>query len=99
MEEEGRMKTYRSAMINVVANGFIIEIGCQKLVASNPEQLKKLVCDYLDDPYRTEKSIMRDHLNGSRPEPVAYAPSVTATEARLAGPMEELSVESSARRR
>ena len=82
MEEE-RRKTYRSANIQVVANGFIIKIGCQSLVASTPGQLKQLVSNYLDDPHGTEKSIMRDHLSGNLPEPAIEFPGVTATEARL----------------
>lgn len=64
-KKEERRKTYRSAKIDVVANGFIIEIGCQKLVANTPGQLKQLICNYLDDPYKTERSIMRDHLSGN----------------------------------
>lgn len=81
---EERRKTYRSANIEVVANGFIIKIGCQLLVASTPGQLKQLVSNYLDDPHGTEKSIMRDHLKGRNPEPADnYVGSVTATEARL----------------
>ena len=55
MDEE---KKYRSARIDVVSNGFIIEIGCQRVVAETPEKLKKLVCDYLDDPQGAEKRLL-----------------------------------------
>lgn len=69
-KKEERRKTYRSAKIDVVANGFIITIGCQTLVAGSPEALKCLIVDYLNDPIRTEKVIMRDHLSGNLPVPV-----------------------------
>jgi len=56
------IKKYRSARIDVVANGFIIEIGCQRIVAETPEKLKKMISDYLDDPIGAEKKLLSDSI-------------------------------------
>ena len=61
-KEEKRKKTYRSATMTVVANGFVIEIGCQMVIAETPEKLKELICDYLDDPYSAEKKLMANSI-------------------------------------
>jgi len=89
------MKKYRSAEINVVANGFIIRIGCQTIIAESPKKLKKLICDYLDDPEKAEKELFENSIVfggwspqqtvpcGSPPEPGWSAG--TASQAPVAG--------------
>jgi hypothetical protein len=66
---------YRSATITVVANGFIVNIGCQTLVAQSPEILRNLVCDYLKDPQGAEKRLLLNSLNGENLAPPVNAPS------------------------
>ena len=57
------MKKYRSAQIEVVSNGFIINIGCQKVVAETPESLLSWIKSYIEDPDATEERLMKHHLN------------------------------------
>jgi len=52
------MPKYQNASIHVVLNGFVVEIGCQTVVAETPEKLKELICNYIDDPVKTEREMM-----------------------------------------
>jgi len=65
------MKKYRSWNVEVVSNGFIVTIGCQKVVAETPEKLLYLTKGYLEDPGKAEKELFENHiaLNGN-PESV-----------------------------
>jgi hypothetical protein len=56
------IKKYRSASIEVVANGFIIQIGCQRVVAETTDKLKKLINDYLDNPVEAEKKLFESSI-------------------------------------
>lgn len=56
-------KRYRGATIGVVANGFIITIGCQTIVAETPNKLLKLITDYLDDPNKAEKDLIENSIS------------------------------------
>ena len=81
----GVRKMYRSATIDVVANGFIIKIGCRHLVAESPENLKKLICSYLDDPVGTEKDIFENDITRNRAmEPVSIQTNTIMTDKELA---------------
>jgi hypothetical protein len=67
------MKLYRSAKIDVVPNGFIITIGCQRVVAETPDRLKQLITKYLDNPDQTEKDLLSSSI--------AYTDNVLPTNA------------------
>ena len=65
-------KKYRSATITVVANGFIINIGCQVVIAETPEKLKKMICDYLDNPDEAEKKLNKESIVFGGNPPIGY---------------------------
>lgn len=56
------MKKYRNAQIEVVANGFIVKIGCQKVVAETPEKLLSLITDYLNDPDKAWRKLLENSI-------------------------------------
>jgi len=56
------IKKYRSAKIDVVANGFVVSIGCQTVVAETPEKLIELISDYLKDPVAAENKLMENSI-------------------------------------
>jgi hypothetical protein len=56
------IKKYRSAKIDVVANGFVVSIGCQTVVAETPEKLIELISDYLKDPVAAENKLMENSM-------------------------------------
>jgi len=62
-------KRYRSAKIDVVANGFVVTIGCQTVVAETAQKLKEMIVEYLDDPQAAEKKLL---LNSMRDGDVDY---------------------------
>jgi len=51
---------YRDFKVTVVLNGFLIEIGCSKVVASSPKELTKLVSKYMKDPIKMKRQMMKD---------------------------------------
>ena len=53
---------YYNAEIRVVSNGFVVKIGCQTVVAESAESLKKMICDYLDNPADAEKKLRANSL-------------------------------------
>ena len=65
-KQEVPVKRYRGATISVVANGFIITIGCQTVVAESAESLKKLISAYLDDPSGTEQKLFKNSMEFNR---------------------------------
>lgn len=73
--DEGR-KYYRDANIKVVANGFVVTIGCQTVVAETPKKLLALISDYLDDPGKAEAEMRENthsyasHFGGIAVNPV-----------------------------
>ena len=56
------MKKYRSWTVNVVANGFVVNIGCQMVVAETPEKLLALTKGYLDDPEKATKELFDNSM-------------------------------------
>jgi hypothetical protein len=60
---------YRDAKITVVHNGFIVEIGCAKVVAENPDSLLKLIKNYLNDPIKAEKEMWEKTMVYINPSP------------------------------
>jgi hypothetical protein len=56
------MKKYRSWTVDVVANGFIVNIGCQRIVAETPENLLYLIKGYLDDPEKATKELFDNSI-------------------------------------
>lgn len=54
------MKKYRSFTVTVVNNGFLVEIGCQKLVFNGLDKLAEMMFRYWDDPEKTEKQVLND---------------------------------------
>ena len=56
------MKKYRSWTVNVVANGFVVNIGCQRVVAETPEKLLALTKGYLDDPEKATKELFDNSM-------------------------------------
>lgn len=79
MEE---IKKYRSANIEVVANGFIIQIGCQRVVAETTDKLKKLINDYLDNPVEAEKNLFANSIVSNNQAPIPTPVSETAMGSR-----------------
>jgi hypothetical protein len=57
------MKKYRNINIEVVSNGFIGTVGCQRVVAENTEKVMELLKKYFDDPVQTEKDLLENHLS------------------------------------
>ena len=72
------MKKYRNANIEVVLNGFIINIGCSKVVAESPESLIKLITQYLKDPTGTEKKLSENSFRFSDLNGLISASQTTA---------------------
>ena len=64
------MKRYRNIIIEVVANGFIGTVGCQKVVAKNTDDVLELLKKYFDDPVKAEKELFDNHLSLNQPTPV-----------------------------
>ena len=56
------MKKYRSWTVDVVANGFVVNIGCQRVVAETPEKLLALTKGYLDDPEKATKELFDNSM-------------------------------------
>lgn len=54
------MPKYHDATIRVMLNGFIVKVGCQEVVAENPESLLKLIKEYLKDPEKAEKELTKN---------------------------------------
>lgn len=56
------MKKYRSWTVDVVSNGFVVNIGCQRVVAETPEKLLSLTKGYLDDPEKATKELFDNSM-------------------------------------
>ena len=75
----GDKKFYRDFQVQTVNNGFIVQVGCQKLVFKTLLELADMLRDYWKDPQGVEKEILSGGLNnGSVP---LQAPLMTAQEA------------------
>ena len=73
---------YRGGSMQVVANGFILNVGCQTLVAETPEKLKKLICDYIDNPEQEEAKLMKSVNHENQASCGALQPRDAAEEVR-----------------
>lgn len=56
------MKKYRSFKVDVVNNGFIAEIGCQRLVFKTLIDVADALTEYWKDPDSVEKSYMENSI-------------------------------------
>ncbi len=71
------IKRYRSARIIPVLNGFIIEVGCQKVVAETGEKLIELVSNYIKDPGKMEQEMLKYSLSFDNQPPAEIVPRRT----------------------
>jgi len=57
----GHLQTpgYRGVNVEKVANGFIVRIGCQTLVAKTWDEVSLGLGEYWDDPVKAEKKFCR----------------------------------------
>lgn len=71
------MKKYRSWTVDVVANGFVVNIGCQRVVAETPEKLLALTKGYLDDPEKATKELFDNSMILNTSPTVDQPPNMT----------------------
>jgi len=64
------MKRYRNINIEVVSNGFIGTVGCQRVIAESTDKVLELLKKYFDDPDQMEKELFKNHLSLNQPVPV-----------------------------
>lgn len=67
-EEVQARNKYYNATITVCANGFIVSIGCQTVVAETPEKLLELVTGYLKNPKEAEKKLFANSIRMDTPQ-------------------------------
>lgn len=53
-------KKYKHMIMRFGLGGVVVTIGCQKIPFTDKEKLKKVFCDYIDDPDGTERIMFRD---------------------------------------
>jgi hypothetical protein len=68
------MKKYRSWTVDVVSNGFVVNIGCQRVVAETPEKLLSLTKGYLDDPEKATKELFDNAMILNTSQPLTQRP-------------------------
>ena len=73
------MKKYRSWTVDVVANGFVVNIGCQRVVAETPEKLLALTKGYLDDPEKATKELFDNSMIFDDSPTVDPTPTINRT--------------------
>ena len=79
---EDEKKYYRNFHVEVVHNGFIISIGCTKVIASGTAGLLRLIEEYLDDPTKAEYAMneqshqfsSHDNVRVAQAQEVAHEP-------------------------
>ena len=54
---------FREITINAVANGWIVQVGCQRFVYDDPQVLIKDIRDYLDNPVDKEEVMLKTCRN------------------------------------
>lgn len=57
------MKKYYGFSVDVVANGFIASIGCQRLVFKTMEEVSEAIMDYAKDPEGAARKILDNSFN------------------------------------
>lgn len=67
-EEVQARNKYYNATITVCANGFIVNIGCQTVVAETPEKLLELITSYLKNPKEAEKKLFANSIRMDTPQ-------------------------------
>jgi hypothetical protein len=45
----------RSINIQPLNRGYVVNVGCQSVAVSSKRELKRLLNDYIDDPYQVEQ--------------------------------------------
>jgi len=68
-KEKLEIKRYRNFSVEVVNNGFIATIGCQKLIFKTLLEVGDALKEYWNDPIRTESKYIRNNFS-TRPEQV-----------------------------
>ena len=53
----------RTIKINAVLNGFVVDVGCQKLVYTSVDSLLQDLKDYLTNPKEVEARFIKDSIN------------------------------------
>jgi len=53
----------RSVTVNAVLNGWMVQIGCQTLVYTDPDKLTGDLRDYLRDPKAKEAAVIESAVN------------------------------------
>ena len=68
----------RSVTVNAVLNGWMVQVGCQTLVYTDPDKLTGDLRDYLRDPKAKETAVIESAVNKrllqDMPQPMAEAP-------------------------
>ena len=59
MEEK---KRFHSFSVEVVSNGFIVTIGCQKLIFKTLSEMASKILEYEADPHQLEKELLANSL-------------------------------------
>ena len=54
----------RTVIITAVLNGWIVEVGCQKVVYDRSDHLLEDLGNYMDDPKGFAESFIGDAING-----------------------------------
>ena len=59
----------RTIIIEPVLNGFVVQVGCQRVVMKTPEELADGVCKYYKNPAETEKRYLEIKVNDTTDNP------------------------------
>lgn len=54
------MGKYKHMVIRFTLGGAIVKIGCKRIPFTSREDMKRMFCDYIDDPEDTEKALLAD---------------------------------------
>jgi len=64
----------RTITIEPVLNGFVVQVGCQRVVFNNLESLCENIHRYYKDPSGVEKQFVRDCINKTLDGPAVAVP-------------------------
>lgn len=65
----------RTIVIEPVLNGFVIQVGCQRVVVKNVGELSGEIARYYANPELTEKSYIQNAVNKTMDSPVPVVPT------------------------
>ena len=68
----------RELRIIPVLNGWIVDVGCQRVVFTDREVMAREMMEYYRNPDETEKRYMANAVNRIMPEPAAAPPEPQA---------------------